>query len=119
MNIKEIEERSGLTRANIRYYEQEGCSLPRGGRINTATTARRIWRRCCASRCCGISASRSTRSGGCNPASWELAARHARAQRGAGERGSAPAGGAERVRCHLPRGDKLFRLTAGGLPQRL
>ena len=28
MNIKEIEERSGLTRANIRYYEQEGLIAP-------------------------------------------------------------------------------------------
>lgn len=28
MNIKEIEERSGLTRANIRYYEQEGLLAP-------------------------------------------------------------------------------------------
>ena len=28
MNIKEIEERSGLTRANIRYYEQEGLLSP-------------------------------------------------------------------------------------------
>lgn len=28
MNIKEIERRSGLTRANIRYYEQEGLLAP-------------------------------------------------------------------------------------------
>ncbi len=28
MNIKEIEERSGLSRANIRYYEQEGLLAP-------------------------------------------------------------------------------------------
>lgn len=28
MNIKEIEQRSGLTRANIRYYEQEGLLAP-------------------------------------------------------------------------------------------
>ena len=28
MNIKEIEERSGLSRANIRYYEQEGLIAP-------------------------------------------------------------------------------------------
>lgn len=28
MNIKEIEQRSGLTRANIRYYEQEGLLRP-------------------------------------------------------------------------------------------
>ena len=28
MNIKEIEQRSGLTRANIRYYEQEGLLTP-------------------------------------------------------------------------------------------
>ena len=28
MNIKEIEERSGLSRANIRYYEQEGLLSP-------------------------------------------------------------------------------------------
>ena len=28
MNIKEIEERSGLTRANIRYFEQEGLLAP-------------------------------------------------------------------------------------------
>ena len=28
MNIKEIEARSGLTRANIRYYEQEGLIAP-------------------------------------------------------------------------------------------
>ena len=28
MNIKEIEERSGLTRANIRYYEKEGLLSP-------------------------------------------------------------------------------------------
>ena len=29
MNIKEIEERSGMTRANIRFYEQEGLLDPR------------------------------------------------------------------------------------------
>lgn len=28
MNVKEIEERSGLSRANIRYYEQEGLLAP-------------------------------------------------------------------------------------------
>ena len=28
MNVKEIEQRSGLTRANIRYYEQEGLLAP-------------------------------------------------------------------------------------------
>ena len=28
MNIKEMEERSGLVRANIRYYEKEGLLCP-------------------------------------------------------------------------------------------
>ena len=29
MNIKEIEQRSGMTRANVRFYEQEGLLSPR------------------------------------------------------------------------------------------
>ena len=28
MTIKELEERTGMTRANIRYYEQEGLLAP-------------------------------------------------------------------------------------------
>ena len=28
MNIKEVEEQSGLNRANIRYYEKEGLVTP-------------------------------------------------------------------------------------------
>ena len=119
MNIKEIEERSGLTRANIRYYEQEGLIAPvrrenkyRDYSEEDLETLLRI----ALLRSLGFSLEeiRRLQSGEAG-----LCRRHAGAQRGAGERGSAPAGGAERVRRHLPRGDKLFRLTAGGLPQQL
>lgn len=34
MNIKEVEELSGLTRANIRFYEKEGLCVPRRNPIN-------------------------------------------------------------------------------------
>ena len=118
MNIKEIEERSGLTRANIRYYEQEGLLAParrenkyRDYSEEDLETLLRI----ALLRNLGFSLDeiRRLQSG-----ELELAAAM-RERSGTGERGSAPAGGTERVRRHLPRGDKLFRLTAGGLPQRL
>ena len=40
MTIKEMEALSGMARANIRYYEQEGLLSP-----DTVTIRRKIWRR--------------------------------------------------------------------------
>ena len=85
MNIKEIEERSGLTRANIRYYEQEGLIAP---------------------------VRRENKYRDYSEEDLETLLRIALLR----NRGFSLA---ERVRRHLPRGDKLFRLTAGGLPQQL
>ena len=119
MNIKEIEERSGLTRANIRYYEQEGLLAParreskyRDYSEEDLETLLRI----ALLRNLGFSLDeiRRLQSG-----ELELAAAMRERSAALESGGSAPAGGAERVRRHLPRGDKLFRLTAGGLPQRL
>ena len=48
MTSKEMESRSGVPRANIRYYEAEGCSPRPGGATATGITARRTcapWRR--------------------------------------------------------------------------
>ena len=45
MNIKEIEERSGLPRSGIRYYEAEGLLNPARLETATETTPRPIWRR--------------------------------------------------------------------------
>ena len=113
MNIKEIEERSGLTRANIRYYEQEGLLAParrenkyRDYSEEDLETLLRI----ALLRNLGFSLDeiRRLQSG-----ELELAA----AMR---ERSVAlEARGKKRMRCHFARGDKLFRLAAGGLSSQL
>ena len=41
MTIKEIEERSGLQRANIRFYEQEGLISPGARATATVNTAKK------------------------------------------------------------------------------
>ena len=40
MHIKDVEQRTGLSRANIRYYEQEGWCIRPGGKTAIGTTAR-------------------------------------------------------------------------------
>ena len=59
MTIKEMETRSGLTRANIRFYEAEGLLtphlLPAVIFLVAGTTRRRTWRNCSASSSCGPS----------------------------------------------------------------
>ena len=42
MTIKEIENLSGMTRANIRFYETEGFSVRRGIPTATGTILKRI-----------------------------------------------------------------------------
>lgn len=71
MHIKDIETRTGLSRANIRYYEQEGLVHPVRARNGYRDyIARRIWTRCCASGCCGGWTCPLRRSGPCRPGSW-------------------------------------------------
>lgn len=119
MNIKEIEERSGLTRANIRYYEQEGLLAParrenkyRDYSEEDLETLLRI----ALLRNLGFSLDEIRRL-----QSGELELAAAMRERSAALESEGQRLLAARNVCdaHLPRGDKLFRLTAGGLPQRL
>lgn len=47
MTIREIEDATGLPRANVRYYESLGLIHPRPSRQRaTGITGRRIWTPC-------------------------------------------------------------------------
>ena len=46
MNIKEMEGKTGMTRANIRYYEAEGLIFPSAGRTATGNTRKPIVKSC-------------------------------------------------------------------------
>ena len=116
MNIKEIEERSGLTRANIRYYEQEGLLAParrenkyRDYSEEDLETLLRI----ALLRSLGFSLDeiRRLQSG-----ELELAAAMRERSAALESEGQRLLAAQKRMRCHFARGDKLFRLAAGGLP---
>ena len=47
MTIAELEARSGMTRANIRFYEAEGFIRPERRENGYGTTRRRSWSCCC------------------------------------------------------------------------
>ena len=53
MKINEVEAAVGVTKKNIRFYEERG-SLPQAASRATATAAtrRRTWNACAASSCC-------------------------------------------------------------------
>lgn len=44
MTIKEIEELSGLSRANVRYYEDEGMIQPKREKMDTVIIRKKICR---------------------------------------------------------------------------
>ena len=46
MTIKEVETRTGLARANIRYYEEQGFFSAARGATGIGTTQRRTWTPC-------------------------------------------------------------------------
>lgn len=46
MTIREIEDATGLPRANVRYYESLGSSTPPEPPTATGITGRRIWTPC-------------------------------------------------------------------------
>lgn len=46
MTIKEVEDRTGLARANIRYYEDQGFFSAARGRTAIGTIRGRMWRPC-------------------------------------------------------------------------
>lgn len=46
MTIREIEDATGLPRANVRYYESLGLIHPARAPTATGTTGRRIWTPC-------------------------------------------------------------------------
>ena len=52
MTIKELETSLGMTRANIRFYEQEGFLSPARGANNYRIYSGRMWRPCGSSSSC-------------------------------------------------------------------
>ena len=46
MTVKEVEERTGLPRANIRYYESEGLIHPARGENGYRDYRQRTWTLC-------------------------------------------------------------------------
>ena len=53
MNIKDVERITGLKKANIRYYEQEGLLQPSGiGRTTTGSTISKISKHSKGLSCC-------------------------------------------------------------------
>ena len=52
MTIGELERELGMTRANIRFYEQEGLLSPHRGENGYRDYAPEMWRPCGRSSCC-------------------------------------------------------------------
>ena len=66
MKINEVEAAVGVTKKNIRFYEEEGLISPGGSQATaTAVTRKRMSNVCGASNCCANWMCRWPRSGRC------------------------------------------------------